>query len=164
MLSKSLLLAICSGAIVSVHGFQRHIMHVNVANARTSSDETHSASALHAAAFDEAAYEADRLAKDAQAMDDMKTKADAEFANLRTPWKWTIRKRIWDLMEAEDIARQPRPVHQRQKGRHNGHPFPRPSGVIHHLGSDQAAAGVSPRSHRKACIGASTGVLAKWLT
>lgn len=113
MLSKSLLLAICSGAIVSVHGFQRHIMHMNVANARTSSDETHSASALHAAAFDEAAYEADRLAKDAQAMDDMKTKADAEFANLRTPWKWTIRKRIWDLMEAEDIARQPRPVHHR---------------------------------------------------
>ena len=68
---------------------------------------------LHVAAFDETAYEADRLAKDAQAMDAMKTKAEAEFANLRTPWKWTIRKRIWDLMEAEDIARQPRPVHHR---------------------------------------------------
>lgn len=28
-------------------------------------------------------------------------------------WKWRIRKRIWDLMEAEGIARNPRPVHHR---------------------------------------------------
>ncbi|CAA6660557.1 unnamed protein product [Spirodela intermedia] len=28
-------------------------------------------------------------------------------------WKWRIRKRIWDLMEAEGIAQNPRPVHHR---------------------------------------------------
>lgn len=28
-------------------------------------------------------------------------------------WKWKIRKRVWDLLEAEDIARNPRPVHHR---------------------------------------------------
>ncbi|KAJ3703647.1 hypothetical protein LUZ61_007352 [Rhynchospora tenuis] len=28
-------------------------------------------------------------------------------------WKWRIRKRVWDLMEAEGIARDPRPVHHR---------------------------------------------------
>ncbi|KAJ0976870.1 hypothetical protein J5N97_012344 [Dioscorea zingiberensis] len=28
-------------------------------------------------------------------------------------WKWRIRKRVWDLMEAEGIARNPRPVHHR---------------------------------------------------
>ena len=63
--------------------------------------------------FDEAAYEADRLAKDAKAMETMRQTAEAEFANLRTPWKWTIRKRIWDLMESSGIARSPRPVHHR---------------------------------------------------
>lgn len=97
---------------ISVQSFQQPMLFSRHAGcARTSSDETHTA--LHAAAFDETAYEADRLAKDAQAMDAMKTKAEAEFANLRTPWKWTIRKRIWDLMESEDIARPPRPVHHR---------------------------------------------------
>lgn len=63
--------------------------------------------------FDDVAYETDRLAKDAEAMQVMKRKSDEEFAKLRTPWKWTIRKRIWDLMEAKDIARFPRPVHHR---------------------------------------------------
>ena len=66
-----------------------------------------------AAAFDEAAYEANRLGKDAAAMAAMKAEAEAEFASLRTPWKWVIRKRIWDFMEENDIARQPRPVHHR---------------------------------------------------
>jgi len=28
-------------------------------------------------------------------------------------WKWAVRKRIWDMMEAENIARFPRPVHHR---------------------------------------------------
>jgi hypothetical protein len=28
-------------------------------------------------------------------------------------WKWVIRKRIWDLMEARNIAQNPRPVHHR---------------------------------------------------
>lgn len=64
-------------------------------------------------AFDEEAFENDRLAKDAEAMDAMKAKAEEEYSNLRTPWKWVIRKRIWDLMEAKGIARFPRPVHHR---------------------------------------------------
>ena len=65
------------------------------------------------ATFDETSYEADRLSKDAEAMSAMKKAAEAEFASLRTPWKWVIRKRIWDYMEDNDIARQPRPVHHR---------------------------------------------------
>ena len=28
-------------------------------------------------------------------------------------WKWSIRKRIWDLLERENIASFPRPVHHR---------------------------------------------------
>jgi 5-formyltetrahydrofolate cyclo-ligase len=64
--------------------------------------------------FDELAYEKDRLEKDAQAMDAMKAIAEQElFASLRTPWKWTIRQRIWDMMEERNIARFPRPVHHR---------------------------------------------------
>lgn len=64
-------------------------------------------------ALDEAAFEADRLAKDAEAMAAMKIESEAQFAKLRTPWKWVIRQRIWDYMEDTDIARQPRPVHHR---------------------------------------------------
>lgn len=63
--------------------------------------------------FDEASFEADRLTKDADAMAAMSKEAEAEYAALRTPWKWVIRKRIWDFMEDNDIARQPRPVHHR---------------------------------------------------
>jgi 5-formyltetrahydrofolate cyclo-ligase len=64
--------------------------------------------------FDEAAYEQERLSKDAEAMNAMKQEADMEFAKgLRTPWKWKLRKRIWDYMEENDIARFPRPVHHR---------------------------------------------------
>jgi len=65
------------------------------------------------ASFDGETYEIDRLAKDAEAMDAMKEAAEAQYANLRTPWKWVIRKRTWDYMEENDIARQPRPVHHR---------------------------------------------------
>jgi len=72
-----------------------------------------SQSSLRTTVFDEEAFESDRLAKDAEAMNAMKDKAEEEFSNLRTPWKWVIRKRIWDLMEAKDIARFPRPVHHR---------------------------------------------------
>lgn len=63
--------------------------------------------------FDEEAYEENRLAKDAEAMDAMKDLAEEEFSKLRTPWKWVIRKRIWDLLEERNIARPPRPVHHR---------------------------------------------------
>jgi hypothetical protein len=72
--------------------------------------------------FDEESYEKDRLAKDAKAMDAMKAVADVELnkkgndkqqQQLRSPWKWALRKRIWDYMEENDIARFPRPVHHR---------------------------------------------------
>jgi len=110
-------LLLCS--VLSARGFQ------HVRSARTSSDRpirSNPALVLRGteSAFDEAAYEADRLSRDAEAMEAMKlksqqveAKAESEFADLRTPWKWTIRKRIWDKLEAEDIARPPRPVHHR---------------------------------------------------
>ncbi|ACI64140.1 predicted protein, partial [Thalassiosira pseudonana CCMP1335] len=63
--------------------------------------------------FDEKSYETDRLAKDAQAMDAMKAEAEGEYAKLRTPWKWRIRRAVWDYMEENDIAQFPRPVHHR---------------------------------------------------
>ena len=46
-------------------------------------------------------------------MQTMREQAEAEYKSLRTPWKWVIRKRIWDYMEDNDIARFPRPVHHR---------------------------------------------------
>ncbi|XP_073013849.1 5-formyltetrahydrofolate cyclo-ligase-like protein COG0212 [Typha latifolia] len=70
--------------------------------------------------FDSAEFEAERLRLDAEARAAMaKTAADAvgdsEAAGSGDPkaWKWKIRKRVWDLMEAEGIARNPRPVHHR---------------------------------------------------
>ncbi|KAK7380516.1 hypothetical protein VNO78_33029 [Psophocarpus tetragonolobus] len=58
-------------------------------------------------AFDAAAFEAERLALDAEAR-----RAMAEAADPKA-WKWVIRKRIWDLMEAHNFANNPRPVHHR---------------------------------------------------
>ena len=75
----------------------------------TSSDESMSTSK----SFDEKAFETDRLSKDAQAMNEMKQVATNEFAKLRTPWKWRIRKAVWDYLEEKDIAQFPRPVHHR---------------------------------------------------
>lgn len=105
------------GSVLSVRGFQP------AAHTCTSSDRPIRSNSVlvlrdSASAFDEAAYEADRLSRDAEAMEAMKLKsqqveAESEFADLRTPWKWTIRKRIWDKLEAENIARPPRPVHHR---------------------------------------------------
>ncbi len=68
---------------------------------------------LSMSTFNEEEYEENRLAKDAEAMDAMKDLAEEEFSKLRTPWKWVIRKRIWDLLEERNIARPPRPVHHR---------------------------------------------------
>nr|GMC52553.1 5-formyltetrahydrofolate cyclo-ligase-like protein COG0212 [Ipomoea batatas] len=67
------------------------------------------------AAFDEAAYEAERLRLDAAARDAMAEASEREAQNENDPkaWKWAIRKRIWDLMEAQNIAQFPRPVHHR---------------------------------------------------
>ncbi|XP_039007753.1 5-formyltetrahydrofolate cyclo-ligase-like protein COG0212 [Hibiscus syriacus] len=39
------------------------------------------------------------------------TTAEAEDDPIA--WKWVIRKRVWDFMEARNIAQNPRPVHHR---------------------------------------------------
>ena len=77
--------------------------------------------ALALDSFDRVAYEHERFSRDEEARTDMQrvaasivpASAGVEFVQLRNPWKWAIRKRIWDLMEAEDIAQAPRPVHHR---------------------------------------------------
>lgn len=61
----------------------------------------------------ESESESIRLTRDKEAMDAMKTESESAFAKLRTPWKWTIRQRVWDNLEAKNIARPPRPVHHR---------------------------------------------------
>ena len=43
----------------------------------------------------------------------MKELATEQYAALRTPWKWRIRKAVWDYLEAKDLAQFPRPVHHR---------------------------------------------------
>ena len=58
--------------------------------------------------FDETAYETNRLAQDARAMNEMKALAQEEYAKLRTPWKWRIRKAVWDYMEERNVAQFPR--------------------------------------------------------
>lgn len=65
-----------------------------------------------AANFDDAAYEAERLSLDAAARESMAQKSLIESADPKA-WKWVIRKRVWDLMEARNIAQFPRPVHHR---------------------------------------------------
>ena len=61
-----------------------------------------------AASFDEKSFESDRLSKDAQAMDQMMQLATEEYSKLRTPWKWAIRKAVWDYLEEKDLAQFPR--------------------------------------------------------
>lgn len=67
------------------------------------------------ATFNEAAYEAERLSLDAAARESMAQKSVIEAQDSDDPkaWKWVIRKRVWDLMEARNIAQFPRPVHHR---------------------------------------------------
>ncbi|KAK9748748.1 hypothetical protein RND81_02G077900 [Saponaria officinalis] len=71
------------------------------------------------AAFDEAAYEANRLTMDAIARESMAESSQrvlgASGGNEDDPnaWKWVIRKRVWDFMEAHNVAQFPRPVHHR---------------------------------------------------
>ena len=71
---------------------------IQLSSSRSSNDEK----------FDEAAFESDRLAKDAMAMAEMKSQAEDEYAKLRTPWKWRIRKAVWDFLEEQEIAQFPR--------------------------------------------------------
>ncbi|KAL6209347.1 hypothetical protein ACLB2K_020289 [Fragaria x ananassa] len=62
--------------------------------------------------FDDAAYEAERLTLDAKARQTMAEEASNVTEDPKA-WKWVIRKRIWDMMEAHNIAQNPRPVHHR---------------------------------------------------
>ncbi|GMH31638.1 hypothetical protein Nepgr_033482 [Nepenthes gracilis] len=68
-------------------------------------------------AFDESAFEAERLRLDAKARESMAEASKREMEvgddDDAKAWKWRIRKRIWDLMEARNIALFPRPVHHR---------------------------------------------------
>ena len=73
-------------------------------------------SAAAAEPFDEAAFEAERLALDAEAMDAMRRQSElvgGKYGHLLSPWKWEIRHSVWDEMERENYADQPRPVHHR---------------------------------------------------
>ncbi|KAA8537932.1 hypothetical protein F0562_027488 [Nyssa sinensis] len=65
--------------------------------------------------FDKGAYEAERLTLDAEAREAMAETSEKEINDEGDPkaWKWVIRKRIWDMMEARNIAQFPRPVHHR---------------------------------------------------
>lgn len=65
--------------------------------------------------FNEAAYEAERLSLDTAARKLMAESSEKEAQDPKDPkaWKWIIRKRIWDLMEARNVAQFPRPVHHR---------------------------------------------------
>lgn len=60
--------------------------------------------------LDEQAFERERLRLDAEARESMAEEAENQ---VDKSWKWKIRKRVWDLMEATNIAQFPRPVHHR---------------------------------------------------
>ncbi|XP_020107597.1 5-formyltetrahydrofolate cyclo-ligase-like protein COG0212 isoform X1 [Ananas comosus] len=97
------------------------------ARRRASSSIARAAARVDDSSFDAAAFEAERLRLDAEARASMASAAAAaaaagdggedasEHEGHGDPkaWKWRIRKRVWDLMEAEGIARNPRPVHHR---------------------------------------------------
>ncbi|KAJ6798191.1 5-formyltetrahydrofolate cyclo-ligase-like protein [Iris pallida] len=71
-------------------------------------------SSSSSSSFDPVRFEADRLRLDAEAREAMVSAAgSSESAGDPNAWKWTIRKRVWDLMERENIAVNPRPVHHR---------------------------------------------------
>ncbi|XP_065880518.1 5-formyltetrahydrofolate cyclo-ligase-like protein COG0212 [Euphorbia lathyris] len=68
--------------------------------------------------FDESAFETERLRLDSMAREAMvetskrEMKSDEGESDPKA-WKWVIRKRIWDLMEARNFSQNPRPVHHR---------------------------------------------------
>ncbi|XP_023643328.1 5-formyltetrahydrofolate cyclo-ligase-like protein COG0212 isoform X2 [Capsella rubella] len=68
-------------------------------------------------AFDAVAYESERLSLDAAAMENMaetaKKELESDPESDPKAWKWVIRKKMWDLMEARNYAMRPRPVHHR---------------------------------------------------
>eukprot|EP00252_Welwitschia_mirabilis_P004820 TRINITY_DN1513_c0_g1_i1.p1 TRINITY_DN1513_c0_g1~~TRINITY_DN1513_c0_g1_i1.p1 ORF type:complete len:343 (-),score=56.02 TRINITY_DN1513_c0_g1_i1:360-1388(-) len=62
--------------------------------------------------FEREAYEAERQRLDSEARQAMAERSRSSDENAGK-WKWQIRKRTWDLLERENIARFPRPVHHR---------------------------------------------------
>ncbi|XP_078154688.1 nagB/RpiA/CoA transferase-like superfamily protein isoform X2 [Carex rostrata] len=67
--------------------------------------------------FDPVQFESQRLRLDEKARNTMAAEAAVVGTSTSSggeqQWKWRIRKRVWDMMEAEGIARNPRPVHHR---------------------------------------------------
>lgn len=65
--------------------------------------------------FDPVQFESERLRLDEKARNTMAAEATVVGTSSggEKQWKWRIRKRVWDMMEAEGIARNPRPVHHR---------------------------------------------------
>lgn len=65
--------------------------------------------------IEEGAFESERLRLDADARKAMAETFNNVMKAEEDPkaWKWIIRKRVWDLMEALNIAQNPRPVHHR---------------------------------------------------
>ncbi|KAF8657846.1 hypothetical protein HU200_059655 [Digitaria exilis] len=72
-----------------------------------------SSSSSASASFDAAAFEAERLRLDAAARDAMASGAATAAEADPRAWKWAIRKRVWDTLEVEGVARDPRPIHHR---------------------------------------------------
>jgi len=107
-----LLLAACSTVSASFQGCRRlrdNILRSHQISAQMSLGKNWKMSV----SFDEQSFEVDRLLKDAHAMNTMRETANVEYSKLRTPWKWTIRRAIWDHLERANIACYPRPVHHR---------------------------------------------------
>jgi len=57
--------------------------------------------------------EEQRLKLDAQARNAMAAVAESDDPAMPGAWKWAIRKRVWDILESENLAQLPRPVHHR---------------------------------------------------
>jgi hypothetical protein len=61
--------------------------------------------------------EEQRLHLDAEARKAMAqiSSSQTQQGEPETPgaWKWNIRKRVWDILESQNLARDPRPVHHR---------------------------------------------------
>ncbi|KAF5749224.1 hypothetical protein HS088_TW04G01188 [Tripterygium wilfordii] len=86
-------------------------------NRKLSSSKLQSSGRQNNVVFDESDFEAQRLSLDAKARDMMvetsRREMESGMDDDPKAWKWIIRKRIWDMMEARNIAQNPRPVHHR---------------------------------------------------
>lgn len=71
------------------------------------------ATAKNTNVFNESTFETERLRLDSMARESMAEASQREMEVDPKAWKWVIRKRIWDLMEARNFAQNPRPVHHR---------------------------------------------------